>query len=143
MGGVETTRLLLNVQQKWSRHFGGIDGPLGRYYMGHISGKVADIVFDRPNEIEEMNFKLDENSGAFYRRRFMLTSEAQLQHGVLNTAFWPDNPRFYDPTHRSGVLSTVFLALAFAPIGRRILPEGIRLAKHGRPPASGGVAVEV
>jgi len=138
MGGVETTRLLLHVQQKWPKHFGGIDGPLGRYYMGHISGKISNIVFDRPRDIDELDFKLDPNAGAFYRRRFMLTADAQLQHRVLNTAFWPDNPAFYDPSHRSGVLSGVFLALAFPPTGRRLLSEGIRLAHTGpRPYAIG------
>jgi hypothetical protein len=30
-GGIETTRLLLAVQRRWPKHFGGIGGPLGRY----------------------------------------------------------------------------------------------------------------
>ena len=64
----------------------------------------------------------------------MLTSEAQLKGKVLNTAFWPDNPPFFDPGHRSGVLSSVFLALAFPPTGRKLLPEGIRLAHTGPRP---------
>ena len=64
----------------------------------------------------------------------MLSSEAQLQNKLLNTAFWPDNPPFYDPGHRSGVLSAVFLALAFPPTGRRLLSEGIRLAHTGPKP---------
>src|ERR1035438_1269783 len=42
-GGVESTRLLLAVQRHWPNHFGGADGALGRYYMGHISGKIASI----------------------------------------------------------------------------------------------------
>jgi len=133
MGGVETTRLLLHTQQRWPSHFGGVDGPLGRYYMGHISGKIASIVFNHPDSIDDLDFHLD-GSGAYYRRRFMLTADAQLQHRVLNTAFWPDNPAFYDPNHRSGVLSAVFLALAFPPAGRRLLSEAIRLAHTGPRP---------
>ena len=133
LGGVETTRLLLNVQQHWPQQFGGLDGPLGRYYMGHISGKIADVLFNDPNAANDLDFKLD-GSGAYYRRRFMLTKEAQLQHKVLNTSFWPDNPPFYDPGHKSGVLSSVFLALAFPPTGRRLLPEAIRLAHTGPKP---------
>lgn len=134
MGGVETPRFLLSAQQRWHRHFGGTDGTLGRYYMGHISGKIADILFDRPRESEEMDFKLDVDAGAFYRRRFKLDTDAQLQNRLLNTAFWPDYPAFYDPDQRSGVLSSVFLALAFPPLGRRILPEAIRLAHTGPQP---------
>jgi len=133
MGGVETTRLLLHAQQSWPSHFGGVDGPLGRYYMGHISGKIASIVLNDPDSINDLDFKLDE-SGTYLRRRFMLTADAQLEHKVLNTAFWPDNPPFYDPSHGSGVLSSVFLALAFPPMGRRLLSEAIRLAHTGPRP---------
>jgi hypothetical protein len=133
MGGVETTRLLLHTQRSWPRHFGGVDGPLGRYYMGHISGKIASIRFDDPATISDLDFKLDA-SGTYYRRRFVLSSDTQMQNRLLNTAFWPDNPPLYDPGHRSGVLSAVFLALAFPPAGRRLLPEAIRLAHTGPRP---------
>jgi glycine/D-amino acid oxidase-like deaminating enzyme len=132
-GGVETTRFLLAVQQRWPDHFGGAGGPLGRYYMGHISGKIAGISLDDPAGIANYDFVLDAN-GAYYRRRFMLTPQAQLENRLLNTSFWPDNPPFYKPAHRSGVLSAVFLALAFTPVGRRLLPEGIRLAHTGPRP---------
>jgi choline dehydrogenase-like flavoprotein len=134
MGGVETTRLLLHTQRNWPQHFGGVNGPLGRYYMGHISGKIASIAFDDPKIFRDLDFKLDVPNRAYYRRRFMLTAKAQLEGKVLNTAFWPDNPPFYDPGHRSGVLSSVFLALAFPPTGRKLLPEGIRLAHTGPRP---------
>jgi len=133
MGGVETTRLLLHTQRSSPHLFGGIDGPLGRYYMGHISGKIASIEFRDPATIDDLDFKLD-SSGAYCRRRFMLTADEQIEHRVLNTAFWPDNPPLYDPAHRSGVLSAVFLALAFPPAGRRLLAEAIRLAHTGPKP---------
>lgn len=133
MGGVETTRLLLHVQRRWPQLFGGQDGPLGRYYMGHISGKIADILFDRPQDADLLDFKLGQ-CGAYYRRRFMLTRATQLRHRVLNTAFWPDNPPFYDPSHLNGVLSAVFLALAFPATGRLLLPEAIRRAHTGPTP---------
>lgn len=133
LGGVETTRMLLNVQERYRNLFGGIDGPLGRYYMGHISGKIASVVFDAPSAFSDLDYKLDINR-SWFRRRFMLTEAAQIEHQVLNTAFWPDNPPFYDPGHKSGVLSSVFLALAFPPTGRRLLSEAIRLAHTGPKP---------
>ena len=133
MGGVETTRLLLYTQRQWPALFGGTDGPLGRFYMGHISGKIASIQMEDPGAIDDLDFKLDA-CGSYFRRRFALTTEAQMEHGLLNTAFWPDNPPVYDPAHRSGVLSAVFLALAFPPAGRRLLPEAIRLAHTGPRP---------
>ena len=137
MGGVETTRLLLNVQQKYPNAIGGADGPLGRFYMGHISGKIASIVFNDPKAIAELDFQLEpqpDGSAAWIRRRFRLTEAAQQEHKLLNTAFWPDNPAFYNPSHRSGVLSSVFLALAFPPSGRKLLSEAIRLAHIGPKP---------
>jgi glycine/D-amino acid oxidase-like deaminating enzyme len=133
LGGVEVTRLLLHAQQSAPRLFGGIDGPLGRYYMGHISGKIANIVFDCPSYGNDLDFRLDE-TGVYYRRRFMLSADAQVRNKVLNTAFWPDNPSFCDPAHANGVLSAVFLLLAFPPTGRRLLPEGVRLAHIGPRP---------
>jgi len=133
MGGVETTRLLLAVQRRLPGLFGGWEGPLGRFYMGHISGKIADIVFAWPEFAADFDFEKDA-TGCFTRRRLMLSDEAQREHRLLNLAFWPDNPPFYDYRHRSGVLSGVFLALSFPPTGRRILPEGIRLAHIGTKP---------
>lgn len=134
MGGVETTRLLLHAQRSAPALFGGVDGPLGRYYMGHISGKIASIIFNEPRSFSDLDFKLEQSTRSYYRRRFMLTQQAQLENKVLNTAFWPDNPPFYDPSHGSGVLSSVFLALAFPPSGRRLLSEAIRLAHTGPRP---------
>jgi choline dehydrogenase-like flavoprotein len=133
LGGVEVTRLLLHVQQSAPHLFGGSDGPLGRYYMGHISGKIASILFDRPEFSNDLDFHLDE-TGAYYRRRFMLSADAQLRNEVLNTAFWPDNPSFHNPAHGNGVLSGAFLLLAFPPTGRRLLPEAIRLSHIGPRP---------
>ena len=133
MGGVETTRLLLAVQRRLPSVSGGAEGQLGRFYMGHISGKIADILFEQPGSISDFDFFKD-STGSFVRRRFMLNAQAQRKHQLLNIAFFPDNPPFYDYRHRSGVLSAVFLALAFPPVGRRILPEGIRLAHIGVPP---------
>ena len=132
-GGVETTRLLLAVQRRWPSRFGGTGGPLGRYYMGHISGKIANIFLNEPGAIADLDFELDA-SGAYVRRRFVLSEAAQRTHGLLNTAFFPDNAPFYDPRHRSSVLSAVFLALCLPPIGRILLPEAIRIAHVGPKP---------
>lgn len=132
-GGVETSRLLLWFQQKYPSHFGGVDGPLGRYYMGHLSGKIASLQLEEPERFRDFDFYRDA-TGAFYRRRFLLTEETQIANKLLNTVFWPDNPPFYDASHRSFVLSATFLALAFPATGRRILPEAIRLAHTGPRP---------
>lgn len=131
-GGLETTRLLLQVQHQRPRLFGGRDGPLGRGYMGHISGKIADVVLADPAAVTAYDFFIDD--GAFARRRFTLAAEAQLRDTLFNIAFWLDNPPFHRSGHRNGILSLVWLALAIAPLGRLLVSEGVRLSHVGPRP---------
>ena len=127
-GGLETLRLLLATQARHPSLFGA---SLGAGYMGHISGKIADLQLSSPASVELHDFFLE--GGAFARRRFTLTKEAQLRESLLNIAFWIDNPPFHDTAHRSGVLSAVWLALA-SPLGGRLLSPGIRLSHLGPRP---------
>ena len=133
MGGLEVTRFLLAVQRERPATFGGAGGPLGRYYMGHATGSIADIVLDDPARAADLDFVRDE-SGTYVRRRFTLSEEAQRRHRVLNTSFYLDNPPFYEHEHRNATLSLVFLGLVIPPVGRRILAEGIRLRHVGLRP---------
>lgn len=128
-GGIGTTRLLLDTQKRFPRAFGDDDGPLGRYYMGHISGKIADIVLAAPEQCGEHDFFRD---GASYARR-RLTFDADTQAGLhlQNISFWADNARFHDPSHRNGLLSLIWIGLAFPPLGRQLVSEGVRLAHVG------------
>ena len=132
-GGLETTRLLLSVQRRLPDHFGGLDGPLGRYYMGHLSGSIANIQLTDASDIRDLDFALDEHD-VYVRRRFTLSDRVKRERRLLNTSFYADNPPFYDARHRNATLSLVFLALSLAPIGRRLIAEGIRLRHIGPPP---------
>lgn len=132
-GGLESTRLLLAVQQDRHDLFGGIDGPLGRYYMGHIFGSIASIVLTDPDDFGDLDFAADD-SATYVRRRFTLSAAAQRQHQLLNTSFFADNPPFYDQRHRNPTLSMVFLALSIPALGRRMISEAIRLRHIGPPP---------
>jgi choline dehydrogenase-like flavoprotein len=105
--------------------------------MGHISGKIASIEFESAAVVEDLDFKLD-STGSYIRRRFTLSKRVQCERSLRNTAFWLDNPPFYDARHGSGILSAVFLALAISSVGRRLLPEAIRLAHIGPRPRSIG-----
>jgi choline dehydrogenase-like flavoprotein len=131
-GGLETTRLLLAVQRKWPAALGGQGGPLGRRYMGHVSGKIANLVLADPAAAPIHDFFLDD--GAFARRRFTVRPQAQLREQLLNIAFWADNPPFHMPGHRNGILSLVWLVLAIAPIGRWLVSEGVRVSHVGPRP---------
>jgi choline dehydrogenase-like flavoprotein len=132
-GGVETTRLLLNVQRRLPDHFGGADGPLGRFYMGHLQGSIANIQLNDPSDVGKLDFYSDDDN-VYVRRRFSISGPAQRARRLLNTSFHIDNSPFHDAGHRNPTLSLVFLALSFPPVGRRILAEGIRLRHIGRGP---------
>ncbi|NQX27503.1 GMC family oxidoreductase [Microbacteriaceae bacterium VKM Ac-2854] len=140
MGGLETTRLLFAIQRRHPDLFGGADGPLGRYYMGHATGSVANIVLKDPADVAALDFRRDEHD-SYVRRRFTFDESSQREHELLNTSFYLDNPPFYETGHRNATLSLVFLALAVPPVGRRILAEGIRLRHIGPTPRRYGAHV--
>lgn len=114
-GGVATTRLLLSAQRTRPASFGGPDGALGRYYMGHLTGSIADIVLTRPEDFADWGLVRAED-GVAVRRRFTLTERAQRDQRLLDTAFYLANLPFSDARHGNGALSLFSLVLA-APGG--------------------------
>jgi choline dehydrogenase-like flavoprotein len=130
-GGLGTTRLLLSTQRYWPRHFGGIDGALGRFYMGHLTGQISYIKLRDASDIDYFDYCFDSHSRNFVQRRFTISESTQLSERLLNTAFWLENPPFRDPAHENGVLSLIFLALAMPPIGNKLVGEAIRTAHVG------------
>lgn len=124
-GGLETTRLLLSARTDRPRLFQESDNALGRYYMGHLSGKIADIIFADAATDAAFDFELD-RYGRYRRRRITISEDAQLHHGLLNLSAYPDNAPLNDPAHGSGALSLAYLALAMPGIGSRLVPEAIR-----------------
>jgi FAD binding domain-containing protein len=90
-GGIECARLLLHAQTTWPRKFGGVDGPLGRFYQGHVFGRIADIVFTDRTLGGSFDYFQDEE-GFYTRRRITIDAETQRRHRLLNIAFLPDNP---------------------------------------------------
>jgi choline dehydrogenase-like flavoprotein len=124
-GGLESTRQLLVLQRKHPDLFGGVDGPLGRYYMGHVIGEVADITFNTEALDAAYHFYIDEY-GSYARRRLIPSDAAQRQHHLLNVSFWPVVPPVADSRHKSGLLSMVCFAFALKPLGRLVIAEAIR-----------------
>ncbi len=129
-GGVETTRLLLAAQLGSPARFGGPDGPLGRNYMGHLSGQIADI--------ECQNVALDRAfdffrcpDGAYARRRLMAGAALQRREGLSNVSFWPVMPSMRDFRHRDPVLSLAYLALCVPSLGRALVSESLRRSNVG------------
>ena len=125
LGGIETARLLLNVQAAHPQLFGGVSGALGRYYMGHISGSFANIRFYNAREIA--HFSNMKGKSSFARRRLTFSTKSQLNNELPNIAFWPENSALFDAEHRSGFLSLVFMMLKVP--GLQFVPGAIQTAQ--------------
>jgi len=134
-GGLETTRLLLAAAGPDSGRFCSGDGPLGRHYMGHVIGEIADVVFDDRQTAAKMDFYVDRH-GSYVRRRFAANQATQLDEGLLNAAFWPVVPAVSNAQHRSAVLSLVYLALRNRRLGGQLVAEAIRQRHIPDPPPS-------
>jgi choline dehydrogenase-like flavoprotein len=129
-GGLETARLLMIAQRRRPDAFGGPDGPLGRYYMGHIIGEIADVTFADDRFDAAFDF-LKDGAGSYVRRRFVPRAQLQDEHRLPNICFWPVVPPIADPRHGSGALSAVALALSTPVLGPALIPEAIRTRHLG------------
>lgn len=129
-GGVETARLLLAVQAENPGLFGGAGGPLGRYYMGHLSGAIAEIRFSNRRLDRSFGFFLADDI-AYARRRITASAAHQQRASLPNVSFWPTLPAMRNPDHRDPILSLAYLALSFPPLGRRLVSESLRRINIG------------
>jgi len=130
-GGLESTRLLLCIQRKHPEMFGGVNGPLGRYYMGHLIGEIADISFSTDRIARAFDFFIDGN-GSYVRRRLVVSDEAQRRRNLLNCSFWPVVLPVSDAAHGSGLLSLAYLAIMRSALGKMLVAEAVRI-RHYRP----------
>jgi choline dehydrogenase-like flavoprotein len=127
-GGIESARLLL--ASAGQNH--GLAGPeswLGRGYMGHLEGAVADVVLEG---LEEEWADYRRGSECYTRPRLMLSESTLRREGLLNIGFMADNSRLADWRHGSGPLSAAALALATPVIGETLQPGAIRQVLLGR-----------
>lgn len=122
-GAQETTRLLLKNKQVFGKN-GDAPPSLGKYYQGHVSGKIASVRFYGDPAKTESGF-LRTPDGVYLRRRFQLSTEALMKHDLLNTALWLDNPLYVDPQHRNGAMSFMYLAMITPGLGKRLAPPAI------------------
>lgn len=123
-GALESTRLLLAAQADAPARFGGEEGPLGRFYMGHLYAIAAEMTLT--SDAVDGGIDYFRNGVNYVRRRFMPSADLQRRLGLTNVALWPDYPLIRDPIHRNGILSLAYLALSVPPLGRQIVAESIR-----------------
>jgi choline dehydrogenase-like flavoprotein len=123
-GGVETTRLVLNsvADPKGLK----IQSPeiVGKYYMGHPSGKIAEIELSGDPKKTIYNFEKD--GATFVRRRITLAPHILMKNSLLNISFWLENPPLMNWQHRSGILSAAYLALLTPFLRNFLAPSAVR-----------------
>ncbi len=130
-GGLRTTQLLLLLQRTWPSHFGRREGPLGRYYMGHLTGWISSIRF---RDADTHRLLQPPRAQDFVQRRLRIAETQQAAEKLLNIAFWPSHSALRDPSHLSGPLSLAFLTLSLPLLGRLAMPEVQRAAALGSGP---------
>src|SRR5690606_11819008 len=54
-GGLETARLLLTLRKEHPTLFGGADGPLGRFYQGHLTGYLTVAHLDNEEIVRQLS----------------------------------------------------------------------------------------
>lgn len=123
-GGLRTTQALLNLQLQWPRHFGGSQGPLGRFYSGHVSGEIASLVFSRPEEAAHFLPRIADAQPCTMRR-LRISDRTQQSERVLNTAFILRSLPFGDPGHANGAMSLAAFLLQL-PYLRRLQNKRVR-----------------
>jgi len=128
-GGLESTRLLLASADADGVPIGNHSDHLGRWYMGHAEGVVANVRFNTPPEQTIFDYERDID-GIYVRRRFSFSEEAQRRLGLPNIVAWLANPSLSNPAHSSGALSFAYLALA-SPLGPLFAPEAQRKSLTG------------
>jgi len=115
-GGRENARLLLAAQETAPRLFGGPEGPLGRYYMGHLAGEIARIRFADRSFMEKLFFRRN-GTGAWFRSRLIPSCRLQKEHELLNGVFWLRSPPLEEIYSTAGGRATLNMIRAIS--GRR------------------------
>ncbi len=135
-GAQESTRILLRNKQLFEL-LGSVPAALGKYYQGHVSGKIASIRFTGDPKKTDYGFMQDAD-GTYLRRRFQFSKEFLVAQNLLNIALWLDNPLYYKPSHRSGAMSFMYLAMITPVLGKKLAPPAIAQAvTHGKTTAVG------
>lgn len=129
-GALNTTRLLLASDRRHPGGIGNHSGLLGKFYMGHLSGDIAVIHFTTPPQDTVFGFDRDPEK-IYLRRRFSFTREFLHEQQLPNIVAWLGAPKFGDPAHQNGVLSSAYLALNMPVLRNYLTSTAMRKAAIG------------
>ncbi|MBP6058446.1 MAG: GMC family oxidoreductase [Nitrosomonas sp.] len=112
MGGIETTRLMLTSNNIHKHGIANHHDILGRFYMCHIAGNVGKLKINGATSKVQHGYEISPE-GIYCRRRIQLAADKQKELGISNMVFRLHFPKITDPSHKSGILSGLFLAKSF------------------------------
>jgi hypothetical protein len=128
-GGLEATRLLMCSPGPNGRSIGDHSGHLGRWYMAHLEGIIADLVLSTPRD-ETIYWYERDIDGSYVRRRFTFEESYLIKNDLPNISGWIANPELADAAHRNAARSLTYLVL-ISPIGFLLAPTAQRLSLTG------------
>ncbi len=130
MGGIEIPRLMLASRDVQKQGVGNDHDILGRFYMCHIAGNVGSLQIKGPVSNVTHGYEVSPD-GIYCRRRIQLKPNKQKELGVSNLVARLHFPKITDPSHKSGILSGLFMA-------RRLISyEYSKRLKDGESPSIG------
>jgi choline dehydrogenase-like flavoprotein len=129
-GALNTTRLLLCSDRKHPGGIGNHSSKLGRFYMGHLSGEIASVHFTTPPKDTIYGFDRDPDQ-IYLRRRFSFRREFLHEKQLTNIVAWLGSPKFGDPSHQNGILSSAYLALNMPVLKKYLTSTALRKAAIG------------
>jgi choline dehydrogenase-like flavoprotein len=130
-GALNTTRLLMSSSNRTHPNgIGNQSGLLGRFYMGHLSGDIAVAHFTTPPKDTIFGFDRDLDQ-IYLRRRFSFTREFLHENHLPNIVAWLGSPKFGDPSHQNGILSSAYLALSIPVLRNYLTSTAIRKTLTG------------
>ncbi len=140
-GGLGGLKLMLLAQRDTPALFGGAEGRLGRGYMGHLTGAIAEIELAKPEDVSAFSTRsLD--GGVRARRRLRPREEVLARENIRNVAFWLENDANENAEHGSSVASAKYLAAralrALSRRGGEDAPLGPHFGNIARAPLSAG-----
>ena len=126
-GGLEAPRLLLSSNNVHRDGLGNATGLVGRFYMCHIAGLVGSFTPHCGASQVYHGYERDVD-GVYCRRRLKLADEFARELGVGNFVARLHHPPIVEPSHRTGVLSALYLGsrLFSYEYGKR-LRSGVRV----------------
>lgn len=131
-GALNNVRLLMASDRYHPGGIGNHSGLLGKFYMGHLSGEIANVKFTTPPKDTVFGFDRDTDK-TYLRRRFSFTPKFQQAEKLSNTVAWLGAPEFGNFAHQNGILSSAYIALNLPVLKHRLgASTAIRRAAIGK-----------